>query len=266
SQSRKENGTFKSLYTVNMKDPSDSLGITAKFKRLCQAVDVPCKIKIGEKNGVKYAWVSAYFGGWMDVDAYQNVKAKPSGYNIIYEEPNKREVIYDPENPEQSILAATAFVRGVGASYFYVYIIAILVALVSVVGLLQWKARLITPLIERGRGTTVVKEKINGQYSIIKQPVPDRFLNEVLQKIIERKGVVDVTRMSEEMKYSKELVSFGVSYLHDSGYIKKTGEIEEKTPIIIAEKKPAEKLPKKKILLVIALVAIALITIVLLLE
>ncbi len=70
-----------------------------------------------------------------------------------------------------------------------------------------------------------------GEYEILKERAEgDVFLKDLLQKIRESNGIVDIVKFAEEMGFSKELIKYSIIHLYEEGYIKKKGEVAAVSP------------------------------------
>lgn len=269
-------GTFGGFHDVNVEEGSmDSLGVSIYFKEMCKKVKVPCRLVVGEAGEMKYAWIRAYLNEWKDVDPFAGTDVKPVGYNVKYIEPQiELKILPEFETEEESVYHGTSWLKSVGESSLFLYIIILIIASVGVFIFIQFKAKKMVRYVKTGK--MVIREDINGKYGIIKEDVKDLFSQEIIKKIKEKNGEVDVKIIAGEMGYSEELVKSGIKFLSDKGLIKRRGispRVEKKEitfknylPIMFKEsKKTFKNMTKKQKYIVIAIIAIAAILVVLLL-
>ncbi len=247
-------GEFSIIHKVDLTTEKDSLGMSAYFKKMCIEENMPCKLMIGRKGNKMYAWVRAYFNGWQDVDPFKGTKTDP-GIETIFEEPSSK-VVFMEKNTDEEFYKKTTWVKDVGKSNWWMYSIILLITAAAVIIFLQVKAGSIE---KRMKKTEIIKEKINGKYEIVKkEEVKDEFVKEVLQKVMEKRGDINIDEMAEEMNYSKSLISYAIDYLKDEGFIRR----------IEAEKKEEGKEKQKKVKIdkrIIGTIAIIIFTIILIL-
>lgn len=243
SVKKKTGGKFQLLSAINFANDKDSLGTSAYFKKICIENNIPCKIEVGEMNDEFYAWIIAYEGKWQYVDTFEGIVKKPGGYERIYLEPEKQNIFFDTANVDKSIYDKTKYMAGFAFAKMPIYIILIVALFVLMITYLAFKPELAKKLILRITKNTITKEETAGKYEILKYKIPDKFLNDVLNCIISENGEVDLDKIAKKIKYSRELIEFAVSYLNESGYIKRTW----KTAVEVqAENEKVEKRNKSK--------------------
>lgn len=252
----------------------NSLGMSMYFKKLCAKVDVPCRLVVGKVGSESYAWVRVYDNGWVDVDPYNAVKITPTGYNIYYEEPEFEVIVLSDEDMDQAYLGATGFLASLGQNLFLVYLVIIVIAGLIILAVFQLKPTKIGEYFGIERKKIIRKVEVGGEYVVLKRKIDDPFLNEVLRKVIENNGKVDIKRFANELNYSPELIRSGITYLVDRKCLKTKKieiAIEEEEKIRLKVPKPAvggfftefintlKVLNKKQIYLLIAVILIAII-------
>jgi len=251
NEKKRSDGSFNLIHKVDLTTEKDSLGMSAYFKKMCKEVKMPCKLMIGKEDSKKYAWIRAYFNGWQDVDVFRGTKTSPEA-SIIFEEPASKTILLKGDT-EEDFYNATSWVKGIGKSNWLIYSIILLLSASGVIAFLQFKAGSIEKKMKK---TELIKEKINGYYNIIKEgKTGDEFTNEVFEKIKEKKGEINLDELSEEMNYSKNLISYAIDYLRDEGFIK----IKEKEKKESEEKEGKFSINKKTI----GAIAILILTIIL---
>ncbi len=218
----KKGAGFADLHDVNFGvSEFDSLDASVYFKQLCINNDVPCQLVIGAKDGLDYAWIRAYNGNWVDIDVYNNNKTAPS-YQTLYLEP-KTEVHVMPfsDNAEKMINDGTNWIGTIGqVSFLFYFIIIIAIACVAVVAFQFKKVILVRLLAKKGR-IAESRTDVEGKYEVLNEDIDDPFMREIIRRIKEKEGMVNISQLVETMHYSKELIEDGITYLAEQKFIRK---------------------------------------------
>jgi hypothetical protein len=234
---------------VDISKPTNSLDFVMYFKDLCDQIDMPCKTVIGQKEGEHYAWVEAYFGEWITVDPFKETKERPVGYGIIYEQPQiKTVVIQESEDMGAAFYDGTNWLKSAGKTHALLYMVLTIIFAAVFMIILQMKLKVLSKMIGSGRENIIIKEEAGGKYKILKEDIEDQFLKDVLLQIKEMEGAVDLDAIAEKTHYSRELVVFAVTHLHNTGYITKIGKIKKTTTALAVPETVAKPTEKKKCL------------------
>jgi hypothetical protein len=218
----KKGGEFSSIHDVDFgAGEFDSLDTSVFFKQLCINNEIPCQLVIGKKDEVYYAWVRAYNGNWMDIDTYANEKTTPE-YQTVYVEP-KTEVHNMPfsENAEKMIYDGTSWIGSMGQVSFLMYFIIIIVIACGAVVALQFKKVILGKLLAKKGKILESTVEMDGKYEVLNEDIDDPFMKEIIKRIKEKDGIVNVGQLVEVMHFSKELIEDGIAYLVDQKFIRK---------------------------------------------
>jgi hypothetical protein len=218
----KKGAEFSELHDVDFgASEFDSLDASVYFKQLCINNDVPCQLVIGAKEGLDYAWVKVYNGNWVDIDAYNNEKVAPS-YLSFYLEP-KTEVHVMPfsDNAEQMINDGTSWISTIGQlSFLFYFIIIIVVACVAIIAF-QFKKVILGKLLAKKGRIAESRLDVDGKYEVLNEDIDDPFMKEIIKRIKDKDGIVNISQLVETMHYSKELIEDGITYLAEQKFIRK---------------------------------------------
>ncbi|MFH0986619.1 MAG: hypothetical protein V1911_01070, partial [Candidatus Micrarchaeota archaeon] len=209
-----ESGEFVAITDVSLESQNkNSLAASVYFKEMCISAGLPCKLVIGSKDNMYYAWIKAYEGGWQDINVFANTKTAPEGYTIFYEEP-VAEVHFLSATDIQAIYDAVSFVKVVEVDYSFLYLVFLAAAGGGFLFFLKKKIDQMKTESPK-KDKLIRKTDINGDYRVLNKDVDQPFLVEIIKKIEENKGKVDMKKYSEELRYSEDLVKFAVTYLVD---------------------------------------------------
>ncbi len=255
--SRSGTGEFVNEHDVNLNSLSDSLDYSIYAKKKLALEGVPVKLVIGKKGNFKYAWVSAYLGKWVDIDAFKAVEKKPVGYRIVFTEPELELHTYSNKPLNRNIYLSTVWLKKTQENNFLSYLIFLLVTGAAVTLFINLKSKAIEKRIET---PGIEKQDLNGKYEILKEEKTEQeFINEIFSEIKKSNGEVNLEKIADKFHYSKELVSFAIAYLIDNRFIRRTGESA------VLEKKNAVKFSLKQKIAVAVISISALILIIYLL-
>ena len=218
----KRGAEFDVLHDVNFDAPEfDSLDASVYFKQLCINNDVPCQLVIGKAGDLSYAWIRAYNGNWVDLDVYSNEKTAPS-YQTLYLEPKTGvHVMPFSDNAEKRINDGTSWISTIGqVSFLFYFIIIILIACAAVIAF-QFKKVILNKLMAKKGRIAESRLDVDGKYEVLNEDIDDSFMKEIIKRIKEKDGIVNVSQMVEVMHYSKELIEDGITYLADQKFIRK---------------------------------------------
>jgi hypothetical protein len=217
----KGNAEFSSIHDVDATTDMDSLDASEYFKQLCIENDVPCRLVIGTADNSYYAWIRAYNGQWIDVDAYGNARQLPS-YDVSYLEP-LADVHTMPlaDDPQKMIYDGTVWIKSLGQINFLIYFIIVIVFASAGVVIFISRKMLIKKFITKGGPVWKESGTFDGKYEVLSEEIEDSFMKEIIKKIKETEGVVNTQQMSETMHFSKELIEDGISYLLDQRFLRK---------------------------------------------
>jgi len=218
----KKTGEFSGIHDVNFDEPQfDSLDSSVYFKQLCINSDVPCRLVIGKKDEMYYAWVKVYNGNWIDIDIQNNARQTPF-YDAFYLEP-KTGVHTMPlsEDAGKMLFDGTSWIASIGQTGFLIYFIIIIVIASMVIFLFQFKKVILGKLMAKKGVFNKVEAEVDGKYEVLSEEIDDPFLREIIRRIKEKDGLVKMEQLVETMHFSKELIEDGIRYLLDQKFIKK---------------------------------------------
>jgi len=218
----KKGAEFSDLHDVDFNAAEfDSLDASVYFKQLCINNDVPCQLVIGTKEGLNYAWVRVYNGNWVDIDVYNNEKVVPS-YQSLYLEP-KTDVHAMPfsDNAEKMINDGTSWISTIGQLNFLFYFIIIIVVACAAIVAFQFKKVILGKLLAKKGRIAESRIDVDGKYEVLNEDIDDPFMKEIIKKIKDKDGIVNISQLVETMHYSKELIEDGITYLAEQKFIRK---------------------------------------------
>ena len=225
---------FTALHDAQFSSNLDSLDTAVLMKLYCQAYGIPCRLILGKNQTTMYAWVRAFTTDWKDIDVYENKPEKPAEYTVFYEEP-KLELRIAPEKEklEESLYEATTWIKQSDGFGIVIYaIVAIFLALAGYYVFTLAKTKQ-TPLGLPGQSKNAQTGQeqrtpyattigvLDGTYEILKEQVSDPLVADVLSHVKQKTGVVDIDEYAIELKYSKEMVTYAVTFLIEQGFIRK---------------------------------------------
>jgi len=218
----KKSAEFSGLHDVVLDGSEfDSLDSAVYFKQLCVLADLPCQLVIGKTNEVYYAWVRVYSGNWVDVDAHAGARQAPS-YGAFYAEP-KAELHTMPFSDDKlaMVYGGTNWIASIGQMSFLVYFVIIIVIGALVIFMLFFKKVILARLLAKKGMIGKPSVEVEGKYEVLSEEVDDTFLREIIRRIKEKDGMVNMGQLVETMHFSKQLIEEGVRYLIDQKFIKK---------------------------------------------
>jgi hypothetical protein len=218
----KKGAEFSDLHDVDFNAAEfDSLDTSVYFKQLCINNDMPCQLVIGTKEGLDYAWVRVYNGNWIDIDVYNNEKVAPS-YPSLYLEP-KTEVHVMPfsDNAEKMINDGTSWISTIGQLNFLFYFIIIIVVACAAIVAFQFKKVILGKLLAKKGRIAESRIDVDGKYEVLNEDIDDPFMKEIIKRIKDKDGIVNISQLVETMHYSKELIEDGITYLAEQRFIRK---------------------------------------------
>ena len=218
----KKGAEFSDFHDVDFNAAEfDSLDASVYFKQLCINNDVPCQLVIGTNEGLNYAWVRAYNGNWVDIDVYNNEKAAPS-YSSLYLEP-KTEVHVMPfsDNAEKMVNDGTSWIGTIGQLNFLFYFIIIIVVACAAIVAFQFKKAILGKLLAKKGRIDESRTDVDGKYEVLNEDIDDPFMREIIKRIKDKDGIVNISQLVETMHYSKELIEDGITYLAEQKFLRK---------------------------------------------
>ena len=223
SIAKKSDSSFTELHNVALSSTTgfDSLDSAEYFKQLCIQNDVPCRLVIGKSEDTYYAWVKAYNGQWVDVDVQNSEKQTPS-YSAYYTEPTAEfhAMPYTDDN-NKAAYEGTTWIAYIGQANFLIYFLVIIVIASSGVVFVMFRRAIMAKLLAGKGMTSKPVIEINGKYEILSEAIDDAFMKEIISKIKERGGIVNLDQMAETTHFSKELLEEGIRYLIDQKFARK---------------------------------------------
>ena len=218
----KKSAEFSGVHDVDLSGSEfDSLDSAVYFKQLCIQHEVPCQLVIGKKGEAYYAWVKAYNGNWVDIDAYAGAKQAPN-YNIAYVEP-KTELHTMPFSDDTLAMVhgGTSWIASIGQMGFLIYFIIIIVVGALGIFMVFFKKVILARLLAKKGVIGKPAAEVEGKYEVLSEEVDDTFLREIIRRIKEKDGIVNMGQLVETMHFSKQLIEEGIRYLVDQKFIKK---------------------------------------------
>lgn len=219
-----ERGTFTSLQDVDLdKEELNSLEASIIYKEMCIQEKIPCRIVIGEDGEEqKFAWVKALENEeWTDINPFQGTRSAPD-YKIVYQEPlpNYIEVSGSTVNESNYLQASKEILRERLNPLIYLGIV--LAFTIILMTLIFTKSDYLIQVI-----TEKISEEdipMEGKCKILKKDMEDETCIQVLEKIEEENGEINIKKYAEDMEYSEDLIRHYINYLEEEGHI----EIEER--------------------------------------
>ncbi len=218
----KKSAEFSGLHDVDLGGGEfDSLDSAVYFKQLCIQHEVPCQLVIGNKDNTYYAWIKAYNGNWVDIDAYSGAKQVPE-YSIFYAEP-KTELHTMPFSDDALAMAqgGTSWIASMGQVSFLFYFVIIIVIGALVIFAFFFKKVILARLLAKKGMVGKPAAEVEGKYEVLSEEVDDTFLREIIRRIKEKDGMVNMGQLVETMHFSKQLIEEGIRYLIDQKFIRK---------------------------------------------
>jgi hypothetical protein len=218
----KKTGEFSGIHDVDLRSAElDSLDSSVYFKQLCIKSDVPCRLVVGKKDENYYAWVKAWNGNWVDIDVLSNARQAPA-YDPFYLEPQTElHTMPFSDDKMKMVYEGTSWIGSMGQLGFLLYFIIIIVAAVGIVVSIMFKKIIFGKLLASRGVIGKPSIDVDGKYEVLSEEIDDPFLREIIKRIKEKGGMVNINQLVEEMHFSKQLVEDGVRYLADQKFIKK---------------------------------------------
>ncbi|MCD6523227.1 MAG: hypothetical protein J7K68_05805, partial [Candidatus Diapherotrites archaeon] len=192
------------------------------YRELCRGFGVPTELRIGEHNGKYYAWAVSYVG--VNVITYDPA-GKKSKFRQLYSEPVplicKSKSLY--ECPWSGGIRPDVLCIGTFCMSAYILIGAVVLIVILLFVIFQYKTEYLYPLLGVKRGKPIVKEeKLKGTYKILKKFSPNTPLEEsVWNELKRRHGIFSPDEFERVTGFSKILVNSVIEDLIQKGVIKK---------------------------------------------
>lgn len=219
-------GFFNNFEDVDLNtDRLNSLEASVIYKEICIQENIPCRIIVGEDERERnFAWIRVLENGeWEDINPFTGTRSSP-GYTKKYQEPNPMyiEIPGDTINEENYLESTKIILRERINPLIYLGIsIASTLIIMSFIFL---KSDYLVQILTEEKSECEIA--MNGKCKILddKDGSEDETCVQILEKIKEEDGEINVKKYSEDMGYSEDLIRHYLQYLDEEGII----ELEKK--------------------------------------
>jgi hypothetical protein len=115
----------------------------------------------------------------------------------------------------------TSWISTIGQLNFLFYFIIIIVVACTAIVAFQFKKVILGKLLAKKGRIAESRIDVDGKYEVLNEDIDDPFMKEIIKKIRDKDGIVNISQLVETMHYSKELIEDGITYLAEQKFIRK---------------------------------------------
>jgi len=192
------------------------------FREMSRKQGIPSEIVVGYKDGNYYAWAVSYLG--LSKFKYDPA-GKSSNYKVVYTEPDPANCRGDMYSCPWSVGIRTDLIcLGPICVSAYILIGFLAAVAITIFALFQYKTDVVYKMIGLQKGKkTVIKDKIDGTYSILNEKfIPKDPLEAMVWNALRRRGgTFNSNDYATETGFSEVLLKSAIEKLVEHGAIKR---------------------------------------------